>query len=48
MASHYRVFQNTYRLVFECESEEPDDEVRITVTRPEVAVTIFPNRRLAP
>jgi hypothetical protein len=48
MGAHYNAFQNTYRLVFECDPEHPDGETRVTVSRPGVAATFFDSRRMAP
>lgn len=48
MGAHYNAFKNSYRVAFQCEPDGQDGQARITVTRPDVAVTFFDNRRMVP
>ena len=48
MGAHYNALQNTYRLVFACDPDHSDGETRITVSRPDVAVTFFDSRHMVP
>ena len=48
MSAHYDEVKNRYRVVFECEPDDPQAPISVKVTRPAVAVRLFANRRASP
>ena len=47
MGAHYDEIKARYRVVFECEDDNPT-RVRAKVDRPAVAVRVFADRRMEP
>ncbi len=45
MAAHYDEAKNRYRVVFECDPDNPSVPINVVVTRPAVAVRLFADRR---
>ena len=45
MAAHYDEAKNRYRLVYECDPDDPSVPINVRVTRPAVAVRLFADRR---
>ena len=48
MSAHYDEVKNRYRVVFECEPDDPQVPITVEVTRPAVGVRLFANRRATP
>ena len=48
MSAHYDEVKNRYRVVFECEPDDPQVPITVKVTRPAVAVRLFADRRATP
>ena len=45
MAAHYDEAKNRYRVVFECDPDNPSAPINVVVTRPAVDVRLFADRR---
>ena len=45
MAAHYDEAKNRYRVLFECDPDNPSVPINVVVTRPAVAVRLFADRR---
>ena len=45
MAAHYDEAKNRYRVVFECDPDNPSASINVRVTRPAVDVLLFADRR---
>ena len=45
MAAHYDEAKNRYRVVFECDPDNPSVPINVAVTRPAVGVRLFADRR---
>ena len=46
MGEHHRAVQNRYRVVYECEPDNASGSISAGVSRPNVLVRLYPDRRL--
>ena len=48
MSAHYDEAKNQYRVVYECEPDNPQVPISVVVTRPALGMRLFANRRATP